>query len=104
MKYMRIKSDTKLWRKWEFKRKCLRKSVRNEICFTYYCPFVLMMITSYFSVKALGNVMREDLFMVNIWSMGIILLVFTVICAIICLYGKEKVVLNFIKNEKIVDK
>ena len=42
--------------------------------------------------------------MVNIWSMGIILLVFTVICAISVYTAKKKVVLNFIKNEKIVDK
>lgn len=61
--------------------KVLRHAVRNEICFTYYCPFVLMVVTSYFSVKALGNVMKEDLFRVNLWSAGVILAVFGVICA-----------------------
>lgn len=61
--------------------KALRRAVRNEICFTYYCPFALMVITSYFSVKALGNVMKEDLFRVNLWSAGMILAVFGVICA-----------------------
>ena len=84
------KERYKTLEKMGIQKKSLRKSVRNEICFTYYCPFVLMMITSYFSVKALGNVMREDLFMVNIWSMGIILLVFTVICAISVYTAKKK--------------
>lgn len=62
-------------------RSVLCRSVRNEICFTYYCPFVLMVATSYFSVRALGNVMKENLFSVNLWSAGIILILFTVICA-----------------------
>ena len=58
----------------------LKKSVRNEICFTYYCPFVLMVLTSWFSVHALGNVMGEDLLSVNIWSAGIVLALFSTIC------------------------
>lgn len=61
-------------------RNVLRKSVKKEICFTYYCPFVLTCITSYFSIKALGNVMQEELFQVNLWSTGIIFVVFTLIC------------------------
>ncbi len=88
------KERYKILEKMGIQKKSLRKSVRNEICFTYYCPFVLMMITSYFSVKALGNVMREDLLMVNIWSMGIILLVFTVICAISVYTAKKKLSLT----------
>lgn len=84
------KERYKILEKMGIQKKSLRKSVRNEICFTYYCPFILMMITSYFSVKALGNVMREDLFMVNIWSMGIILPIFTVICAISVYTAKKK--------------
>ena len=44
--------------------KVLKKSVRNEICFTYYCPFVLMVVTSWFSIHALGNVMKEELLLV----------------------------------------
>lgn len=68
-------------RKLGIQEKALRRAVRNEICFTYYCPFVLMVITSYFSVKALGNVMKEDLFRVNLWSAGVILVVFAGICA-----------------------
>ena len=53
--------------------KVLKKSVRNEICFTYYCPFVLMVVTSWFSIHALGNVMKEEFFAgKNLWSAGIV--------------------------------
>ena len=61
-------------------RSVLKKSVRDEICFTYYCPFVLMVLTSWFSVHALGNVMREELFWVNVWSAGLVLALFSTIC------------------------
>lgn len=60
--------------------KVLKKSVRNEICFTYYCPFVLMVVTSWFSIHALGNVMKEELLLVNLWSAGIVLVLFSGIC------------------------
>lgn len=60
-------------------RKNLKKAVKNEIRFTYYCPFVLMAVSSWFSVKALGNVMKENLFLVNVYSAAGILILFTVI-------------------------
>lgn len=60
-------------------RETLGKSIRQEIRFTYYCPFVLMAVTSWFAIKALGNVMKEELFKVNIYSAVSILVVFTVI-------------------------
>ena len=72
----------------------LRKSVRNEICFTYYCPFVLMTVTSYFSVKALGNVMKEELLRVNIWSTCMIFLIFTIICMLSVYTARKKLFLN----------
>ena len=58
-------------------RETLGKSIRQEIRFTYYCPFLLMTVTSWFAIKALGNVMKEDLFKVNIYSAVSILAVFT---------------------------
>ena len=61
-------------------REVLCRSVRKEISFAYYCPFLLMCVTSFFSVHALGNVMQEDLLRVNLWSAAAILGVFTVIC------------------------
>lgn len=57
----------------------LGKSIKQEIRFTYYCPFVLMAVTSWFAIKALGNVMKEDLFRVNIYSAVSVLVVFTVV-------------------------
>lgn len=58
----------------------LAKSIKWEICFAYYCPFVLMVITSWFSVKALGNVMKQNLISVNIVSTAVIFALFTLIC------------------------
>lgn len=60
-------------------RDVLGKSIKQEIRFTYYCPFVLMAVTSWFAIKALGNVMKEDLFRVNIYSAVTVLVVFTVV-------------------------
>lgn len=57
----------------------LFKSMKNEIRFTYYCPFVLMVISSWFSIKALGNVMTENLLKVNIYSTVSVLVAFTLI-------------------------
>ncbi len=60
-------------------RDILGKSIKQEIRFTYYCPFVLMAVTSWFAIKALGNVMKEDLFKVNVYSAVAVLVVFTVV-------------------------
>ena len=38
--------------------KTLQKSAKQEIRFTYYCPFVFMTVSSVFAIRALGNVMR----------------------------------------------
>ncbi|OUP85162.1 ABC transporter permease [Lachnoclostridium sp. An169] len=59
--------------------KTLQKSAKQEIRFTYYCPFVFMTVSSVFAIRALGNVMREDLWKVNVVSTLFILAVFTVI-------------------------
>ena len=72
-------------------RKALGKAVRNEICFAYYCPFLLMTVTSYFSVKALGNIMREDLIRVNFWSALFVLILFTFICGLSVRRAKRKI-------------
>lgn len=57
----------------------LGRSIKQEIRFTYYCPFILMAVTSWFAIKALGNVMKEDLFKVNIYSAVSVLVVFTAV-------------------------
>lgn len=69
----------------------LGRAMKQEIRFTYYCPFVLMTVTSWFAIKALGNVMKEDLFMVNVYSASAILAVFTLIYLISVRVFKRKV-------------
>lgn len=69
----------------------LYQSMKHEIRFTYYCPFVLMGITSFFAVKALGNAMKEDLIRVNLYSAIGIFLIFTLICMISTRVFRKKV-------------
>lgn len=69
----------------------LYKSMKHEIRFTYYCPFVLMSVTSFFSVKALGNVMKEDLVRVNAYSAIGIFIIFTLISFVSVRAFKKKV-------------
>lgn len=68
----------------------LTKSIRNEIRFAYYCPFVLMVISSYFSVHALANVMKTELYAINIISAFVILTIFYLIYKISVLTFKKK--------------
>lgn len=68
----------------------LTKSIRNEIRFAYYCPFVLMVISSYFSVHALANVMKTELYVINIISAFVILTIFYLIYKISVLTFKKK--------------
>lgn len=69
----------------------LVKSIRNEIRFAYYCPFILMVISSYFSVHALANVMKTELYTINIISAVVILGMFYIIYNISVLTFKRKV-------------
>lgn len=70
----------------------LERAMKQEIRFTYYCPFVLMTVTSWFSIKALGNVMKEDLFMVNVYSAAAVLAVFALVYMISVKVFKRKVI------------
>lgn len=71
--------------------RALVKSIRNEIRFAYYCPFILMVISSYFSVHALANVMKTELYIINIISAVVILIMFYVIYNFSVLTFKKKV-------------
>lgn len=77
-------------------REVLCRSVRKEISFAYYCPFLLMSLTSFFSVHALGNVMQEDLIQVNLWSAAAILAVFTAVC-LVSVKGAERKLFSKVK-------
>lgn len=69
----------------------LYRSIKNEIRFTYYCPFLLMVIASFFSVKSLSNVMKEELYMVNIVSAVTVLILFSGIYLVSVRMFKRKV-------------
>lgn len=81
-------------------RKTLGKAVRNEICFAYYCPFLLMSISSYFSVRALGELMKEDLFRINVWSALFVLVLFSLICFFSVRGAKRKLFARSFKRER----
>lgn len=78
-------------RKLGISNKALTKSIKNEIRFAYYCPFILMVISSYFSVHALANVMKTELYMINIISAIVILGLFYSIYLISVVMFKKKV-------------
>ena len=69
----------------------LVKSIKNEIRFAYCCPFILMLISSYFSVHALANVMKTELYIINVVSTIVILVMFYIIYKISVLMFKRKV-------------
>lgn len=72
-------------------RAALNKSMKNEIRFTYYCPFILMVLTSYFAIHAVGTVMKENLFWINVCSAASILVLFSIIYVISVRAFRKKV-------------
>lgn len=67
----------------------LKKSIAHELGFAYIGPFVIMMISSYFSVLALSKVMETELLMVNMISVAVIF-VFFVLCYYLSLFIYQK--------------
>lgn len=60
-------------RKMGFDRQVLRKSVKAELMAAYGMTFVVMAVSSFFSVSALGKMMRTDLTAVNVVSVAVVL-------------------------------
>lgn len=60
-------------------KKTLKHAIANELRFAYIAPFIIMAISSYFSIHALANMMQTDLFLINILSVFAIM-VFFMIC------------------------
>ncbi|UTY40650.1 ABC transporter permease [Allocoprobacillus halotolerans] len=56
----------------------LQKGIQKELLFIYVVPFLIMSLSSYFSVHALANMMHTDLLMINIMSVGVIGLFFMI--------------------------
>lgn len=76
--------------------KTLKAGVQKELLLTYIVPFLLMSLSSYFSVHALANMMQTDLLSVNILSVGVIA-IFFVVC-----YGLSVVI--YCQNAGIYEK
>lgn len=56
-------------------KKILKKSIVNELRFAYFTPFLVMGISSYFSVHALSKIMQTELLSINIISVFLISIV-----------------------------
>jgi putative ABC transport system permease protein len=70
--------------------KTLRKSIARELLTAYALPFLVMSISSCFSVYALGRVMKTDVWEVNVVSV-LVIFVFFLICyaASVSVYRKN---------------
>lgn len=55
-----------------FCRETLRASIKTELAAAYGLPFGVMAVSSFFSVKALGNMMFADLLGVNVVSVAVV--------------------------------
>lgn len=60
-------------RKMGFDRQVLRKSIEAELMAAYGMTFAVMAVSSFFSVRALGKMMRTDLTAVNVVSVAVVL-------------------------------
>lgn len=73
--FMRLLNDSfaeqeryKVLRKIGITDRVMNKAIGKELAVSYGLPFMVTSFCSYFSVKSLGNVMREDLFSINVVS------------------------------------
>lgn len=62
--------------------KTLSASIAHELMTAYLLPFVVMAISAYFSVLALGKMMRADLSAIYIVSTVVVLIVFVLFCGL----------------------
>lgn len=56
--------------------KVLKKSIVNELRISYILPLIIMAISSYFSVHALGKMMFTNLFSINVITVLIVFVIF----------------------------
>ncbi len=77
-------------RKLGLEEKTLRKSIAKELGTAYLMPFLIMMISAYYSVLALGKMMHTNLFAIYGLSVLVVVVVFTVYyCLSIVVYQKN---------------
>lgn len=80
-------------RKLGIAQKTLKRAAQKELRFAYTAPFLIMAVSSYFSVHALAKMMRTDLIGIQIISIAIIF---------ICFYLCYRMSLNlYLKNAEI---
>lgn len=65
-----------------FSTRTLSASIAHELVTAYLLPFVVMTVSAYFSVLALGKMMRADLFVIYVVSTVVVLIVFVLFCAL----------------------
>ena len=74
-------------------KKAIHKSIRNEMRMTFGLPFMITLISSYFSTKSLSNLMEQDLIIVNIG---------TILCILVIYYICYRIsIVRFKKNAEI---
>lgn len=56
--------------------KILRKSIAKELGIAYFVPFLLMVVSAYYSVLSLGKMMHTDLFAIYLLSVMMVLAVY----------------------------
>lgn len=77
-------------RKLGLEAKVLRKSIAKELGTAYLLPFLLMMVSAYYSVLALGKMMHTNLFAIYGLSVFVVLVVFALYyCLSIVVYQKN---------------
>jgi len=70
--------------------KALKKSIAKELAFSYVSTLFVMSISSYFSVKAIGNLMQaSSLLSVNVIS-ALIIYAFFFLCYLVSNYLYQK--------------
>lgn len=73
-----------------FSPRTLAASIAHELLSAYMLPFVVLTVSAYFSVNALGKMMRTNLFSIYLVSMGVVFAVFVLcyVCSVV-MYRKN---------------
>ena len=69
-------------RKLGFSTRTLSASIAHELVTAYLLPFAVMTVSAYFSVLALGKMMRADLFGIYVVSTVVVSAVFAAFCGL----------------------
>ena len=95
--YMKLYNDAMeekerylVMRKLGIEEKALQKSITRELGTAYLLPFLLMMVSAYYSILALGKMMHTNLLAIYVLSVFVVLVVFALYyCLSIVVYWKN---------------